>query len=490
MTDKKGKLFNWLIPVVLFVFLLGLRMFFSFKTELLTLNSYKFLVNASYLFNSFNLPHISFYLLLSFLLLFTKKIIIIKFFSNILFILPSIMIYLISLRISKSKFFSFFSATLAGLLPLFFADTFDLLSPLSLALFLMFFCIFAFLNSEKNSWRILFIVGFIILSFTHWIVIFFILALLIYYILLRFEGIKQTASETELSLFSIFFGLWSQILIYKDFLFTHKLNIFTFNVPSELISNYFINYSLSNIMTFLGIIPVFVGLYVIYRYSFEKKGKAISFISSFVVSAVIFFFLKLSFTKIVLFVLGPLFCILLARGFYDFVFYIKQTKGVKFLSVGFILLFFVIIFLVIPPAIYFSFSNISSRSSEDLVTAALWLKDNIPEDSVVLTLPNEGSLVSYFSDKKTVITDDFLKFNDVNDRFSDVFRIYTTNFETEAIGLMEKYDSSYIVISPESKKIFEFLTPAYIKTGKCFKKIYDGSTDVYMKSESCKLRVI
>ena len=333
MRGKNSKFVGFIIPLILFLILLATRLFFSFQTPYLSDDSYQHLVKAENPFEKGSLfANSIFYYVLAGVLLITKNAFVLKVFSNIFFVLASLMVYFIALRLSKSRFFSFLTALISGLLPVYFSQTFNLVSPLSFGLFLLFFNIYAFLNADKKSWLITYIISFIIFSFTHWLVLLFILCLAFYHMILKLEGIKQKPFETELSLFSIFFGLWAQILVCKKLCLLHGLKVFSLNIPGALTHVYFPQYSISAVMTLLGIIPLLAGLYVIYKYLFEKKGKSITLIISFTIIAAVLFLLKITFASISLILLGLFFCILLARWFSDFKVFVKTTKGVKLLS--------------------------------------------------------------------------------------------------------------------------------------------------------------
>ena len=479
----------FVVPLVLFVVLLAVRLFFAFQTPFLDGASYQHLVKAGEIVHKGVFANPVFYYLLSVVLFFSKNVFVVKVFSNLFFVLVNVMVYFIALRLSKSRLFSAISALISGLLPVYFSNTFNLVSPLSLGLFLFFFNIFAYLNSEKKGWVNVYIISFIIFSFTHWLVILYVLGLAVYHLITRLEGIRKKGVELELSFFSVFFGLWAQVLVSKGLLFSLGLRLFSFNIPGVLWSSYFPAYSLPEVMSLLGVVPFFTGLYVIYKYSFERRGKGISFITSFILVAAALFFFRLLLVNLALIVLGLLFCVFLARWFSDFKVFARRAKVAGFLNV--LVVFIVLIaLLVVPVSVYFSFSRLKDSSQyEDIFDAVEWIKANTPEDAVILALPQEGSFVSYFSGRDVVITDDFLKFQDIDERLDDVYRIYKTRFETEAIGLLDKYDVSYILFSDAAKKKFGMDSLSYA-VGKCLNVVHGDGGLVYFKDPGCKLRVI
>jgi len=352
------------------------------------------------------------------------------------------------------------------------------------------FNIYAYMNANKKSWLVVYIISFIIFSFTHWLVILFILGLAAYHLILRLELIKQKPYEVELSLFSIFFGLWAQILVCKGLFISHGLSTFSLNIPAVLLSDYFQSHSIHVVISFLGVIPLLVGLYVIYKYLFEKKRKDILLVISIIVVVAVLFLLDVILTDFSLILLGLFFCILFARGISDFKIFIKTTKWAKLLNFFVVLVIILLLVMVVPLTVYHSvFKLRAGQQSDKTIEAILWLKNNSPEDAVILTLPEEGGFVEYFSGRKCVINEDFLSFLDAEERLDDVYRMYETRFETEAIGLLNKYKVSYILFSGSAKEKFNIDRLAFADT-KCFDKIYSDDVMIYTKNPGCRLRVI
>ncbi len=477
------------IPILLFLVLLGIRMFFSLQIPFLSDDSYLHL-ETSLEGGSAKTANFVFYYFLAFILFLSKNAVVIKLFSNIFFALTSVMIYFIALRLSKHRAFSFIAALISGFLPIFFSKTFNSLTPLSFGLFLLFFNIYAYLKSDKKPWNIIYVISFVIFSFSHWLVIVYILGLAVYHLLLRIEGIKQEKSETELSLFSIFFGLWAQILLYKKVLLLHGINVLTFNLPAKLFSTYFPAYSFSTIMTFLGIIPFIAGLYIIYKYSFEKKGREITFVISFIALFALLFWLNFCFTDIALILLGLFFCILLARWFVDFIQFVKKTKSAKYVYLFLFMILILIAGIVIPASLYYTNLNLKESKAYKVFDSLEWIKYNAPGDAVILSLPEEGPLITFFTGRNVVMTNDFFNNPDADKKLDDIYRIYKTRFATEAVELLNKYKVSYILFSDNTKKELGIDDLQYVDSSWCFSLGYEGNSKVYVKNPDCRLRVV
>jgi hypothetical protein len=487
---KKNKKIKFLIPILLFIILLSLRLYFSFQTPFFSDETYQDFVKAEKPFEKGEfLINSIFYNILSFLFLFTKNSFIIKIISNIFFALTGVLIYLIALKICKKKSFSFVAASLSGILPVFFPKTFNNAGHLFFTLFLLFLCTYSYLNSEKRKWLFVYFISFVILSFTNWTVLLLVISLAIYQIINKIEGFEQKKHEFEIFIFSAFFALWAQILLSKKIFLNQGFNILNLNIPSALKQEYFYHLPVSSTMILLGVLPLVLGSYVIYKYLFEKKSKEISLITSFIFTLSILLIFQIAFTEFCLILLGLFLCILISRWLYDFNIFLLSTKAKKIqkiiISTAIILLFL----LAVPETIRKTNTELRKNTAEKSIDAILWLKNNSEKNSIILSLPEEGSLIEYFSKRTPAIDSNFLKYPDSEIRLKEVYRIYNTRFETEAVSLTEKYGISYIFFSEKTKNNFNLEAPFYADS-ECFKKIYSNKADIYMKNPKCKLRVI
>jgi uncharacterized membrane protein len=74
----------------------------------------------------------------------------------------------------------------------------------------------------------------------------------------------------------------------------------------------------------------------------------------------------------------------------------------------------------------------------------------------------------------------------IDQRLKDLDEVYTTSFETKAIGTLNTYDSKYILVSPENLKSLGISEVSYIKNNKCFLPEY-YSEGTYLYSTECKI---
>jgi len=103
-----------------------------------------------------------------------------------------------------------------------------------------------------------------------------------------------------------------------------------------------------------------------------------------------------------------------------------------------------------------------------------WLQENTPEDAVVLAPYREGFLVNAIAERKNVLDENFILVQDLSQRLEDVETVYATSFSTQAIESLQRYNVSYIIISPETP--YDELLYA---DETCFPLVYNQTSKIY-----------
>ena len=124
-------------------------------------------------------------------------------------------------------------------------------------------------------------------------------------------------------------------------------------------------------------------------------------------------------------------------------------------------------------------ANLDDISPEEFA-ALEWIKENAPDDAVIIASPDEGNLITGIAERKNVIDSDFLLQTVAKQRFDDLKRIYTAYLEIEVVGLMNKYDADFIYFSKNSKPVFNADELHFIES--CFEKVYDDEIQIYQKT--------
>jgi asparagine N-glycosylation enzyme membrane subunit Stt3 len=432
--------YSTFILFIIFAVVLSIRLYFAFSTAYFTSDDSYFHLrqiehireagkpifddSLSYSGRAFIFSPV-FHYIIAFFSLFMPVAFAAKLLPNIFAASLVFSIYLISKKITKSTNVALFTAFLSGFVPVFFAETASVLTPLSLAVPLIFLLIYAFMSINKQAWLYCYLAGLVLLSFLHPIVSLFILGLFIYLILVLVESLKQSREELEISIFSIFFVLWAQFLIYKKPLLYHGLLVVWQNIPKEILSTHFAATTIFGAIYQIGIIPFVIGLYVVYLFLFKRKQKDIYLIMAFAASAGLLLWLRFIELKIGLIFFGLVLVVLFSQWCLQFVETIKKTKASRYLSYFAAVTF--IAFLVFSVYPSFALAQKSSQAVAPEEIAALeWIRSNTPVQSVVVATVNEGNLITAVAQRKNIIDSDFLMQRESEERFNDIKRIYTT----------------------------------------------------------------
>jgi uncharacterized membrane protein len=395
-------------------------------------------------------------------------------------------VYLVARKLTNNSFVALSAAFLSGFVPVFFAETVTELTPLSIVIPLMFLLIYAFMNAQNKKWLYCYLVLLVILAVLHPLILLLVLGLTIYLALILIERLKPNREELELSLFSIFFVLWAQFIIYKKIIVFHGPAVIWQNIPVDILNNYFAEVSILGAIFNIGILPFVLGLYVIYLFSFKKKNKQIYLIVSFAAAAGLLLWLKLINLDIGLMFFGIVLVILFAEWFDLFIGYVKKSRASKFLYLFVVLVFAGMLVFSVYPSVSMARDSLNDIDPAEL-RALEWLEDNSPADAVIVATPQEGNLINAIAKRRNVIDSRFLMQKDAKQRLNDVERVYSAYLEIEVVEIMDKYNAEFIYFSDNAKDLFGKSELGYVD--KCFEKVYDDEIQIYERS-GCVLTVV
>jgi len=95
--------------------------------------------------------------------------------------------------------------------------------------------------------------------------------------------------------------------------------------------------------------------------------------------------------------------------------------------------------------------NIISLPDEKIIHGLTYLKENSPEDSVVLSDPPRGYWINYFSERKNIADSNTFLAPNMKERLKDINKIFKTRDINEFNKIVSKYDINYILIDSELK---------------------------------------
>lgn len=413
-------------------------------------------------------------------------------------IIPSVLIstcvflfYLITKKITGDNYIALITGFFSGFIPIMYKETINQLNPLSLLIPLILIIINSLINIKEKRQITIYLIAIIMASLTHPLISLLLIGILIYVITTIIDDIEQTKYERELILFSIFFILWTQFLIYKKMFLFHGLNIIWQNIPKEIINEHFIRISVIEAIYQIGILQFIAGIYIVFKYFLKEKNKNIYLLTSFVITIAISLWFKLIELKIGLIIFGIILTLLSAKGLKIFIDFIGRTKLSKFNNITFILVIIILTITLVIPSIINAKTKINEISKEE-ISAMNFIKDNSDDNSIILASDEEGHLITQVAKRKNVIDNNFPLIKNIDKRYEDIKTIYKTTSLTEAIDLMDKYKVTHLLLTQKIKNKFNIKTPDYLNENKCFEKLNSDKIEIYLKKKSpyCKIKEI
>jgi asparagine N-glycosylation enzyme membrane subunit Stt3 len=414
-----------------------------------------------------------------------------KVMPNLFAVLLIPVIFLIARRIAKKEGVALFTAIFSAFVPVWFGYTINTVSPITLTMLLLFFVIYSSMRIQEQKWRYLYLAGLIVLSFTHPLALLFVLGLVFYLILVLVEQLKVERAEIEIALFSVFFVLWSQFLIYKNFIIAHGPAVIWQNIPAALLSSQFAEITVLYAIYQIGILPVLYGVFVIYRYLFRRKHKMTYFLIAFTLAAAVLLWFRLIPIRLGMMLLGMFLIVLFSRWVGFFLTYVPTTRFQRIVPLLVTMLVLAFVLTGFLPSWYAGWFVQSQTPSPAEAGAYEWIRVQTSADSTVVTYVNEGHKVAELAKRKNVIDSHFIEQKDAKQRLHDTDRIFSTVLGVEAAELMERYDANVILLSPETKEKFRISTLRYAERSKCFSQTFsEGGYVVFVKMPYCKVGVV
>ncbi|MBU0461495.1 MAG: hypothetical protein KJ574_02820 [Nanoarchaeota archaeon] len=480
----------WL--VVIFILAFGFRLFFAFQTPYFSQDSYfavrqvdsiletgqpVFTDDLSYS-GRVNVFSPAYYYVLAGFAFFMGDQLALKVIPALFISLLVIIAYLIGKELTEDANVSLLIAFFAGFIPAFFLDVLNAVSPLSLFLPLILLCMYFFLNIRKGWNLYLYIISVFFMGILSPLSFLFVLGLIIFLLLIKLDYKKTSRLDLELALFSIFFILWIQFLFYKKAFLFHGFSVVWQNIPPGILSNYFKTIALGDVIYAIGLLPLFFGIFAVYKYILKEKNRDVYFIVAFALSVSLLLWLRLIEVSTGLLFLGAVLLMLSSLSFKIFFNYFEKTKAARFRTLLWIGVIVVFCITSIATSVAWASSTIEKAPTEKEMKALGWMRENLGQDSVILATPSEGFLISAIAQRKNVADNNFLLVKESDVIFKDINAAYTTKFETQAIEILDKYKINFIYISPRIKEAYAINKLAYVNE-RCLPLVYDDEVLIY-----------
>ncbi|MBW2972630.1 glycosyltransferase family 39 protein [Candidatus Woesearchaeota archaeon] len=401
-----------------------------------------------------------------------------KIVPNVLACLLVIIIYFMVLEITKNRKIALFSSFVAAFIPVFFGGTVNSASILSFTLPLIFYLMYCFMRIKERAFLYQFLLFAFVLSLTSAISFLFVFALLIYMLLIKLEYKLQNRMELEVILFVTFLTLWVNSIIYKNAFLFHSYSLIWQNLPSQILAAYFKDIDIVASVTSIGIVPLILGVYAVYRYMFKERDRRTYFLMAFALTVAILLWFKLITLDVGLMFLGAVLIPLMAQALGLLFRYIEMTKISSYGWAFWLPLVVIVVLSSFLPSVARASVSISDSVDGAEIDALLWVREQTPEGSVVLSTISEGNLVSAVAARKNVADDDFILVRSSDILFDDVQGMYTSLLKTNAVELLSKYGVDYIYFSPRAKAEFGIESLKYAEKD-CFEPVYDEEVKIY-----------
>ncbi|MFC1648056.1 hypothetical protein ACFL1B_01220 [Nanoarchaeota archaeon] len=490
---------RWIL-IALFLIVFLTRLYFAFQDPYLTADSYYYLRHIehiqdhwlpmyedplSYGSRIYYFPPLFHYFMATITLVMSLDLAV-KVIPSLLFSLMIFLAYATAYRITKSKPYSIIGALFFAFTPISYIFPINNLSPYSLALPLFFSIIYLLTGIRQKTNLVIMIILITALVFTHPSAFLLVIGLLLYVVLLHLEHMKLEKKSAEVIFFTIFLVFWALFIIYKNVFLLHGIGAVWQNIPADLIATYFPGLTVFEVLYFVGIVPLTMGVFAAYINVFKEAKKHMILMLAMTLAIALVLWLSYMRLESGLLFLSFLLSVLAAQGLRIRADYVKKTKLSKYnkYTLVFIVLFFVASSVI--PVFGNAKAAAHNTPSEDQIKALEWIQENTPEDATILATLQEGHLITYFGERKNVLDSNFILISRVEERFIDVNRLFTFKLESEAVRLLDKYDVNYIFFSNEAKETHGVDEIIYVKDQRCFEKVYDDNVQIF--KVKCKIK--
>jgi hypothetical protein len=419
------------------------------------------------------------------LMFFSNSIFLIKILNNLLASFLIVSIYLVTSYVIKSRRISLLCSILAASLPIYVNETINKINTNSLLLPLGFFMLYLFLKIEKlKSFELLLFVT-ILTILTSSSSFMFLLAIMIYLFLSFLENRKIPRIEIEYTSFVLLFFLWIILIVYKDVFQSLGFSIIWQNTPSLIMSNYFKNISLVTILGNIGFLPFIFGVYTVYSYLGKKKNKNTLLFVSLFLSTSILLLLKLVELKIGLVYFGISLVILFGQFLQDTMIFLTKSKVENRSELFFYSVVFLLVITQIIPSFFLMNQSVKQSLDTEYLNEFKYLK-NTETNSHVLSIPEEGHLISFFGKRNEIINTNYFSFKDSDIIFNDVINFYKLikNFKIDSIRILQKYDIEYFIVS-DNLNNYNISSNISLNDNDCFNLTYSNKLKIYKFNKEC-----
>ena len=193
-------------------------------------------------------------------------------------------------------------------------------------------------------------------------------------------------------------------------------------------------------------------------------------LSAMIITDFVLLFMKMISFKVGVMFLGILISIVAAIGFDRLLRYVDLTKFAKVKPLIMVALIAGILLTTLLPSYFAAKSLINNTLTEQEVSALTWIKQNTPEDSIILANVDEGNYVLEIANRRNVLDSMFLL---APNRYSDVYELFNTESLVKALNIIDKYNIDYVYFSNRADRDYKNNAMKYIDDN-CFAEMYSN----------------
>ncbi len=417
---------------------------------------------------------------------FMPFIIVAKVVPNIFASLIVFSAYLLAKHITQKEGSALFTAFISIFIPVFFVRTFNSISPLSLALPLIVYQIYCFLNPKEKGTQ--FVILTFLLPLIHHSAIIVPIGLVLFYIISKVEHMKVDEEHKEMILFSLVVTLWMTFLVYKNAFLTQGIGFILRPDSLVLLGDSLGSYPLVQSIYLIGIIPFFYGVTSAYHFLFKKHH-----LSGFVLLSLVLTAFGLLWTGFVDLVSGIMFLGVFLTVLFSYYYIAMKTylDKTRFSHVKYYTMYFVVsvtitfIITSIIPTVLLADDAVHTSLSQAEFEGLDWIDANTPENAIVLAGLKEGHALSSIGMRRNFMDEQVLLIDDAQVRYAAYLDMYKSPFITETVSLLNKNGITHIYLSERTAESLQVNREKF--NTDCFEKRF-ANTDVSIYEVTCQLR--
>ncbi|MBW2982738.1 hypothetical protein KY327_00370 [Candidatus Woesearchaeota archaeon] len=397
--------------------------------------------------------------------------------------------YKLGTLLTSKRRLALITALFTGAVPALFFISVNDASPLGPVLALFYTAWYLFLKSRKTGRHLRWLLAaFVILTLLHPFAIVFVVSVALYLVLLQLQRVKTTPKESELLLFFTLFTTWFLLVLFKRAFVAHGAAVIWQNIPSAELNLIFTNITLLEAIASTGLVVLVLGAIALYNGITSVKRKPLLAMTAVITTALILLGFRLAPLRVGLALLSTSLAIAGGHALESMDSYLRKTRAPALANwslAGLIILFGL---ATLPTLAGQAMVEPPSQGTADVLE---WAKENTGDDAVILASPREGDLIAAVAERRTVIDDNYLLIPRAEERYRDAREVYTSFFKTDAIGLMQRYGATHLLVSPETRAWSGTEQPAYLGDD-CFKRVIASTDDqdrtTLLYERTCSLR--